>query len=100
MEEPSLISVRTILLILMIPAEEKDPAEAFLENWEKNTSRTSERSGKKTKKGTKSTSKRRATVGDFFQINGNTPIGSWKTESVMELIRNKDEEDRATKVLL
>ena len=25
MEEPSLISVRTILLILMMPAEEKDP---------------------------------------------------------------------------
>ena len=67
MEEPSLINARTILLILMIPAEEKDPnfilkepssAKKFLENWEKNALRTSERSGKKTKKATKLTSKR------------------------------------------
>ena len=45
-------------------------------------------------------SKQEPWVGDVVQIQENTTRGSWKIGRIMELIKSRDGEERAAKVLL
>ena len=45
-------------------------------------------------------SKQEPRVGDVVQIQENTPRGSWKIGRIIELIKSRDGEERAAKVLL